>query len=161
VVERLDPTAPGIINALLSKEGGAKPDVEGLQGEFDRLNVPARVYQGDPYWPVTSTTSRIVSVDDGGLEPPGCLVLESFSVSELANGGQVAHIDPGKIPAGHHLRIVFPVLAEGAPYTGDFMIGLEEDPGPDGVHMPAPGSRLEDYVVDENGQLRWRPDAQQ
>jgi hypothetical protein len=156
VADSLDPEAPGIITVTIREESGGKPDVEGLQRDLDRLGVRARIYQGDPSCPV----SRQVAGDDIGHDPDGYLVLEVFSASEVVDGGQVAHINPDKIPTGHHLQIVFPVLAEGEGYDGGVAIGLEKDPGPDRVHMPAPGARLEDYVLDEDGLTRWRPPAQ-
>jgi hypothetical protein len=156
VADSLDPEAPGIITVTIREESGGKPDVEGLQRDLDRLGVRARIYQGDPSCPV----SRQVAGDDIGHDPDGYLVLEGFSASEVVDGGQVAHINPDKIPTGHHLQIVFPVLAEGEGYDGGVAIGLEKDPGPDRVHMPAPGARLEDYALDEDGLTRWRPPAQ-
>jgi hypothetical protein len=156
MVDRLDPEAAGIIKVTIGEDSGGKPDVEGLQRDLDHLGVRARVYRGDPSYPV----SHQVAGDDSDPGREGYLALEVFSASELVDGAQVAHINPDKIPTGHHLQIVFPVLAEGERYDGGFAFGLEKDPGPDRVHMPAPGARLEDYVLDEDGLTRWRPPAQ-
>lgn len=155
MTDHFDAEAPGVIEVIIREDSGGKPDVEGLQRDLDRLGARARAYQGDPDCPV----SRQVAGD--GVDPDRYLVLEVFSASEVVDGEQVVRINPDKIPAGHHLQIVFPVLAEGERRDdGGLAIGLEKDPGPDRVHMPAPGARPEDYILDEDGLTRWRPAAQ-
>jgi hypothetical protein len=127
-----------------------------LQRDLDRLGVRARVYQGDPSCPVVSRQAP----GDVGPDTGGHGALAVLSVTEVVDGEQVVRINPDKIPAGYHLRIVFPVLVEGERRDdGGLAFGLEKDPGPDRVHMPAPGARLEDYVLDEDGLTRWRPPA--
>ncbi|WP_369275851.1 hypothetical protein AB5J55_43295 [Streptomyces sp. R11] len=153
--DRFDPESPGVIKVTIREDSRGKPDVEGLQRDLDHHGVRARVYQGDPSCPVS------LQVGGDGRRPGGrWLELEVFSASDLVDGTQAAHINPAKIPIGYHLQIIFPVLAEGERYYGGVAFGLSKDPAPDRVHMPAPGARAEDYVLDEDGYTRWRPPRQ-
>jgi hypothetical protein len=158
MTDRFDSESPNIVEVVIREDGDGRPDVEALQRDLDRLGVRARVYQGDPSCPVVS---RQAAGGDFGPDTGGYGALDVLSVSGVVDGEQVVRINPEKIPGGYHLQIVFPVLAEDERRDdGAVAFGLEKDPVPDRAHMPAPGARLEDYALDEDGQTRWRPPTQ-
>ncbi|MFG2794865.1 hypothetical protein [Streptomyces sp. NPDC048419] len=151
VAYTLDREPHGVVKVTIRDIGETKPDPERLQRDLARMGVRARVYQGDPYCPVSDGDASGDEGDDLALK------VVQF---ESRDGRFTASIHPDKIPAGHTLAIIFPVFTT-APGADELAFGVVEGDGPDCWHMPAPGARDEDYVLGKDGRMRWVPPTDQ
>ncbi len=132
VAYSLDRTAHGEVKITIRGTGAGKPDVAALEKNLAAMGVDGQVFQGD------TCVYHPDHYADGSPVPKGSYYAVMTLADRNAKGDFVVTVDPHRIPAGMHLRIVFPVdslntaklaLSFGTPGKGAACLHLPGDRG--------------------------------